>query len=433
MNGAALESYTRQELLVLARQARVRGRHRMSKDQLIATIRSVAATPGRRRRSATSTGRETRTPGNGASVDAAAVASSAGRAPQAARRTAASGGGREPELRELTELPTSYGRTRLTLMMIDPYRIHAYWELTPQDHEATLARLGPERVAARWVLRFYDVTRMDFDGTNAHSHFDQPIELGAGNWYVHLWSSEKSYCADIGALAPSGRFAFACRSNLVDTPRTEPAPHYGPEWLHVEAIETPNAPLTITATVAQPWPPDAAQPVTEADVRDYYDELLVSPEQSEPEPTPPAAAPAPRIEAPTADDRTQALAPPIARRMNPTPPAQEDAVEEVRLDRPADQPRREDVRRVAPPLPTHVEEAWPAAQRERRLPETVSSFGSGGWAPNGRAAAVDLQLNAELVISGRTQPGQAVQVNGQWTKANADGTFSLRLALPIRQ
>jgi len=59
-------------------------------------------------------------------------------------------------------------------------------------------------------------------------------------------------------------------------------------------------------------------------------------------------------------------------------------------------------------------------------------FGSGSWAPAGRGA-VDLKLNAEMVISGRAQPGQAVQVNGQWLKVRTDGTFSVRLALPLRE
>jgi hypothetical protein len=63
---------------------------------------------------------------------------------------------------------------------------------------------------------------------------------------------------------------------------------------------------------------------------------------------------------------------------------------------------------------------------------TLGSFGSGSWAPT-EHAAVDLKLNAEMVISGRAQPDQAVQVNGQWLKVNTDGTFSVRLALPLRE
>jgi len=66
--------------------------------------------------------------------------------------------------------------------------------------------------------------------------------------------------------------------------------------------------------------------------------------------------------------------------------------------------------------------------------EGVSSFGSGGsWdvAQRDGKSAIDLKLNAEVVISGRAQPGQTVQVNGRWLKVKTDGTFSMRLALPV--
>jgi hypothetical protein len=66
--------------------------------------------------------------------------------------------------------------------------------------------------------------------------------------------------------------------------------------------------------------------------------------------------------------------------------------------------------------------------------EGVGSFGSGGsWDVAHRevTSAIDLKLNAEVVISGRAQPGQTVQVNGRWLKVCADGTFSMRVALPV--
>jgi hypothetical protein len=388
MDGADLQSCTRRELLALAGKAQVRGRHRMSKDQLLAAIGSLATAPS----------------------------PEAGRAAQPGRRKSPPRAEREPSLTNLTELPSSYGRTRLTLMAIDPYRIHAYWEVTPRDHEAVLARLGPERTAAHWVLRFHDVTYMDFDGTNAQSHFDVPIDLSAGNWYVSLWSSEKSYCADIGALAASGRFEIACRSNFVQTPRAEPSPHYRPEWLHVEELGMPSGPLPMTATVAAPQSGDTALPVIEADVREYYDELVATSGSSDGRQTAPAeppasVPPAPFVAEPPVDGIHDApTAAPSGRETHRAQPAAADAPEAV---------------------PRHGSPAY-QAHREARLPETVSSFGSGGWAPTGQPA-VDLKLNAELVISGRAQPGQTLQVNGQWLTVNADGTFSLRLALPIRE
>lgn len=269
-----------------------------------------------------------------------------------------------------------------------------------------MARLGAERPSAHWIVRFYDVTHIDFDGTNAHGSFDQPIDLAVGNWYVTLWSSGKTYCADIGALAPSGRFEPACRSNFAYTQPGDASPHYQPEWLHVEGnFDTQPAPPTTTAATAHSEPPPSSRPspspVTEADVGQYYNELLrasaapAAREHDEPgEPPPPTAAAGPGAEPFAAE----------ARGTTPMPAVPQRATGELG------------------PL---------SARHAGRAPDTVSSFGSGGWAP-ARQAEIDLKLNAEVIISGRAQPGQAIQVNGQWLKVNADGTFSVRLALPTR-
>jgi hypothetical protein len=403
MNEATLRSCTRRQLIALAGTAKVRGRYRMSKDQLIEAIRSQALAPSPRHRP-----KESVRPAEGISVRVEIPS------PQLVV-DAVPDVEKEPDLKELTELPASYGRTRLTLMEIDPYKIHAYWEVTPRDQETAMARLGPERASSHWVLRFYDVTYIDFDGANAHSSFDQPIDVTAGNWYVNLWSSEKTYCADIGVLAPSGRFEPACRSNFVCMPRAGESPDYRPEWLQVEAgLETRATPVTIatTATPNSEPPPrsrPSPSPVTEADVCKYYDELL-----------PPSAATAALTHnGPSQPPSSTAEAGPA------------DGPSMVSAHEPSTAHARGATPVPAMP-PGAVGENGPlGARREARSPDTVSSFGSGGWAP-ARQAEIDLKLNAEVIISGRAQPGQAIQVNGQWVKVNADGTFSVRLALPTR-
>jgi hypothetical protein len=424
MNEVQLQSCTRPELLALAGKAKVRGRQRMTKDQLIRAIRSRAATASIAQRG-THPSRRSQKKGppqgerksffeNNDKTARPEERPSSGRVSKGARRrqstvsspnsvdALAAGQPQGAGLKELTELPSSYGHTRLTLMSVDPYHIHAYWEVTPHDRETTMTRLGPEGAKARWVLRFYDVTYIDFDGTNAHVYFDQPIDLIAGNWYVELWSSEKTYCADIGALAPSGQFESACRSNFVQVPRAEASTDYRPEWLRVEgnfdkvqaavsaAEPSPteqSAALTMTATIASPEREPAPQePIpfaAEADIRRHSAALV------------PAAW----------ENRASESSTTAANETSAARCARQDAPGETRPG---------------------------GARREAHFPETVSSFGSGVWTPAGRTAA-DLTLNADVVISGRCQPGQAIQVNGQWLKAGADGTFSLRLTLPIKE
>jgi hypothetical protein len=301
MNETQLQSSTRRELLALAAKGRVRGRHRMSKAQLIEAIRSRSPAPTSQPERYPSRRSEKKGPSQGEWKLSFAPNNktarpeerpSSGRVSKGARRTRSTASAPhevEPEVQELTELPSSYGQTRLTLMGIDPFWVHAYWEVTPHDREAVMAQLGSERASAHWVLRFYDVTCIDFDGSNAHSSFDQPVDLAANNWYVNLWSSEKTYCADIGARVPSGRFAAACRSNFVQTPRADESPHYRPEWLRVEGgfdtveratvppqgesrvsaaefhVPAETTPLAIPAHERAPH-----APVAETDVRKYY-------------------------------------------------------------------------------------------------------------------------------------------------------------------
>ncbi len=127
-------------------------------------------------------------------------------------------------LTEPGNLPESYGETRVVLLSVDPYLVHVYWEVNPQEFKKTQRKLRKERAHAQTILRFFDITNIVFDGTNAHSFFDIPVDLKSGNWYVHLWSPEKSYFTELGLKTEDGRFFFIGRSNTTETPRAWPPP-----------------------------------------------------------------------------------------------------------------------------------------------------------------------------------------------------------------
>jgi hypothetical protein len=129
------------------------------------------------------------------------------------------------------ELPDSYGHSRVVLLAVDPFHVHAYWEMTLPDRIHARELLSPlwENEAPIWVLRFYDVTSIDFDGNNARSTFDIAVSPSARNWYVELWSSDKSYFAELGPRFGE-QFVPVCRSNVVRIPRSEPPPPREPEW-----------------------------------------------------------------------------------------------------------------------------------------------------------------------------------------------------------
>src|SRR5207244_10690013 len=105
-----------------------------------------------------------------------------------------------------SELPDGYGRTELVLMVVDLLLLFSYWEVTPESLRQAQHALGTEMEGARAVLRFYDISLIDFDGTNAHHTFAIDIGLEARNWYVHPWTATESYCADMRLVPRTVRF-----------------------------------------------------------------------------------------------------------------------------------------------------------------------------------------------------------------------------------
>jgi len=189
----------RAELLALAKSFGIAGRHRMTKPQLIEAI--------------------------GAHLKKSRV-HRAGKMRSGPYRSPTGLTGTFPK-QSYDEIPWSYGQTELTMMPVDPFSVFAYWDFSRKDWEAVAARRRPV------VLRVYDITMIRFDGTNAHSHFDVPVTLESQNWYVPLWSAEKSLCAELGWLEPNGMFRPIVRSNVIGTPRAGISTYRGERWVEV--------------------------------------------------------------------------------------------------------------------------------------------------------------------------------------------------------
>jgi hypothetical protein len=60
----------------------------------------------------------------------------------------------------------------------------------------------------------------------------------------------------------------------------------------------------------------------------------------------------------------------------------------------------------------------------------VTSFGSGGLMPLGKARKFWFQLDAELIVYGATEPNACVTLQGEPVKLRSDGTFTMRFSLP---
>ena len=192
-------------------------------------------------------------------------------------------------LREDGELPEAYGRTCVTLTPVSPFLLHVYWEVSPEDLEK--ARRAVEATQRWWqpALRFYDITYLTFNGTNAHSSFDVDIDVRAGNWYVPLWSAEKSYVLDLGFRTDNGEFYSLARSNCADIPpvcpfaRAEERTEENPEGVEQPA-EQHQEPAGTFASAAEivsriddgPVPPQVIEEVFHTGT-----EAITSPPQAE--------------------------------------------------------------------------------------------------------------------------------------------------------
>ncbi len=130
------------------------------------------------------------------------------------------------------DLPYQYDRDRIVLQVRDPWWIHAYWEIS----NATLERLRSELKdefynRAKRVLRVYDVSRIVFNGQNAHRFFDIQINEYTNNWYIDTGGAGRSWCVDLGLLLAGGRFITIVRSNTVYTPLEGPSWITDEEWM----------------------------------------------------------------------------------------------------------------------------------------------------------------------------------------------------------
>jgi len=114
-------------------------------------------------------------------------------------------------------LSMEYGENRVTLMIVDPWKLFAYWEIT--EHTAAKTR-------GELALRVYDVTGIYFDGANANIVFDIPAKGRIGDSYIGV-APGKSFIVDLGVISKGKDFVMIARSNQVTTPGMKVAKEEG--------------------------------------------------------------------------------------------------------------------------------------------------------------------------------------------------------------
>jgi hypothetical protein len=130
-------------------------------------------------------------------------------------------------------IPWSYGRDRVTAMVVSPQTLFVYWEVTDQALEGARAGLGPGGSDAWPNLRVYDVSGRIFDGTNAHSYFDVKVDRSDRQWFLQIGKPGSTTIVDLGLKSREGYFVKVARSGRADFPRHAPAQPGPVEWLTV--------------------------------------------------------------------------------------------------------------------------------------------------------------------------------------------------------
>lgn len=165
------------------------------------------------------------------------------------------------------QIPWGYGRDRLTAIAVDPLQLFVYWELEDESIEAARAQLGPAGARAALTLRVYDTSGRIFDGTNAHSHFDQEVQRNDRQWFCNVSKPNSAAHVEMGLRSPDGRFARIMRSGRVDFPRDEPAQPRPAEWMRVVASTGDVVSRATDAPSGAPPPAGAAPPAEQSEGR----------------------------------------------------------------------------------------------------------------------------------------------------------------------
>ncbi len=105
-------------------------------------------------------------------------------------------------------LPAEYRENRITLMIVTPWKLFAYWEIKKSTLSKTKGTL---------VLRVYDVTGVSFNGKNATISYDIAVFDRIGDSYIGVGPG-RDYIVDIGTKSQTGSFTKIARSNKVITP-----------------------------------------------------------------------------------------------------------------------------------------------------------------------------------------------------------------------
>jgi hypothetical protein len=131
-------------------------------------------------------------------------------------------------------VPDAYGDSKIVLLIRDPEWVFAYWEINDQLRSTHNIKRGKHNKTM--VLRIFDVSGIDFDGTNANRYYDVIVNDYAKSWYLRIPEVNRTWCVELGYYdTSSGDFMKIVASNIVTTPPGTISSYSEEEWMQVNS------------------------------------------------------------------------------------------------------------------------------------------------------------------------------------------------------
>ena len=131
------------------------------------------------------------------------------------------------------QIPRDYNDTQISLLVRDPYWLYTFWN-TSQETKDSISQTFTNWETISLILRVYDITNIQFNGSNSNYYFDINLNHDSSNWYIHVGGPNRSFCVELGFFLGNGSFYTISRSNIVSTPRDNVSEVIDEEWMVIE-------------------------------------------------------------------------------------------------------------------------------------------------------------------------------------------------------
>lgn len=285
--------------------------------------------------------------------------------------------------RHQTQLPEGYGTKRLFLTARDPEWLYAHWDLSREQQR----QCNVQSSDGHLVLRVYAEAVAGEPLAEVHVHPESRY------WFVHVGRGGAEFAAELGYYQAGEVWTHVATSEPARTPAGKPSTLKRARFATIPT-ELPLPKLIALTRQAGLTEMPLADAVETLRTRGHREFPLIS-------------APTPVLLTP---EQEAALAEwvgsPGAR------PALADSLQVSEL--------------VQGEQPTPFD--WPTSSSE-----TVSSPSSPFGGDQAGGVGFWLNINAELIVYGATEPNATVTIGGQPVELQPDGSFSYRFALPDGQ